>query len=177
MKLSTRMTSRQIKCLPHKFLPNHEFSIWFDACMRPNSSNLSGIAHDSESIKAYSHRLKFTISDIVNNCINHRWDYPKKIKKQSLRYLTEGLPSDINTFETGILLRQNNLEINKFNEFWWSEILNGSERDQISFPYCLWKLNIKCHPISNDNATNVASNTYFHYIWHPHTTPKEIKML
>ena len=43
-------------------------------------------------------------------------------------------------YETGILLRMNTNRVHYFNDIWWSEIQNGSLRDQLSIPYVVWKL-------------------------------------
>jgi hypothetical protein len=173
---SPRMKAREIKCMSHKMLPDHEFSIWFDACMKPNSNNLSNIINGLEEIGAFPHRLKFNINDIVENCIRHSWDYPGKIRKQIARYILEGIPEDSQTFETGIFLRRNTPSVNKFNELWWSEVKNGSERDQIGLPYCIWKTGMICNSLS-DGITNVCNNHYFNYVAHCLTHPKKVPLL
>ena len=47
--------------------------------------------------------------------------------------------NDNQLFETGILMRRNCDSIKRLNELWWKELDTGSVRDQLSFPYVLWK--------------------------------------
>ena len=41
---------------------------------------------------------------------------------------------------SGVLVRRNTKANAKFNEAWWTEVNNGSVRDQLSFGYVSWKL-------------------------------------
>jgi hypothetical protein len=92
---------------------------------------------------------------------------PEKAKNQVSRYAREGLPGahptahygafaggpghprPIGHYQTGILLRRRTAQIKALERVWWEEIVNGSERCQLSFPYALWKTGVKCTPIED----------------------------
>lgn len=158
-----RLEARKYKCLSHEYLLNYEYSIWHDSSMQLKSINIIDLIDKLKDslIGAYFNRNPRTVCQVAENCIKMKFDSRFKIKKQINKYLKEGMPDNLPSFETGILIRKNTSEIRNFNNLWWNEIKNGSTRDQISFPYLLWKLNINCQPLSFYNEENVANNPYF----------------
>ena len=64
------------------------------------------------------------------------WD---SIKKQIIKYIAEGYPIHNGLYENGILFRKNSKKVSDLMECWWDELNRSSFRDQISFPYVLWK--------------------------------------
>ncbi len=63
-------------------------------------------------------------------------------RMQMIRYAQEGFPQHYGLCETNILVRRHNSDgcVNVMDK-WSEQILNHSHRDQLSFNYCLWKLN------------------------------------
>lgn len=67
-------------------------------------------------------------------------DNPKRIYAQVEKYWLEGMPENFGSVACGILLREHNHPVCvKLMEDWWHEIETQSKRDQISFPYVIWK--------------------------------------
>ena len=64
----------------------------------------------------------------------------KQVLPQMARYMKEGMPKRFGLWETGIMFRKNNPTIKKFEELWWNEYLASPTRDQLSFPYAVWKM-------------------------------------
>ena len=69
----------------------------------------------------------------------HRRDVPRNINPQLDRYRKEGLPPNSGMVQTGAIGRKNILAVKEFELLWWEEIRKGSQRDQLSFNYTLWK--------------------------------------
>jgi hypothetical protein len=76
-------------------------------------------------------------------CLHRCKDDPELIHRQVFRYTQEGYPANNGLAECTVLLRRNTKRLQEFNALWWNEILGGSIRDQISFPYAVWKTGIK----------------------------------
>lgn len=53
-----------------------------------------------------------------------------------------------------------------FNRLWWEEICKGSRRDQLSFDYSLWKMEMKANWFEVDNFDSHKINPYFNYVKH-----------
>lgn len=68
-------------------------------------------------------------------------DTMEKMKPQADRYMAEGFPKHFGLVQTNIIYRKhNNPEVVALMNLWWSELKNGSHRDQMSFNYAVWKL-------------------------------------
>lgn len=90
--------------------------------------------------------------------------YKALIDEQVVRYRQEGMPANFGLAECGLLIRRNNAITAEFNDRWWAEICRYSNRDQMSFPYVLWKMKdrIKVNLIPG----NVRKHPYFKYVNH-----------
>lgn len=140
---SDRLMSREIKWKPTKYLPDHTHSIWMDSqCyfkFEPKAivehflqSNFhTAIHHHTDHRSAY-------IEGMVSSYV-YKTDKPEIVNRQLERYFKEGLPYEYDHYETGILIRKNNEDSNKFSELVFKEIESNSIRDQISTPYAVWK--------------------------------------
>lgn len=84
--------------------------------------------------------------------------------EQVTRYREQGMPENFGLGECGMLIRRNNAVTAEFNDRWWAEICRYTNRDQMSFPYVLWKMKdrIKLKFILG----NVRKHAYFKYINH-----------
>jgi hypothetical protein len=91
-------------------------------------------------------------------CKKLRLDEATKIQTQINKYKKEGMPAGAGLFECTILLRRHTEAVKRFNEMWWSEISNGSKRDQISFPYVLKKSNVKLVNLPHDLRKTILFN-------------------
>ena len=68
-------------------------------------------------------------------CIRTRRDDPDTIRTQIERYRREAFPEHAGLPHGGLLIRKRGCEF--FNQCWWDEVMAGSCRDQISFPYAV----------------------------------------
>jgi len=71
--------------------------------------------------------------------ISYKKDKPENVNPQMDRYKAEGLPVNHGMVQTGVIGRRNSDRVKEFERLWWEEIKNESQRDQLSFNYCLWK--------------------------------------
>ena len=84
--------------------------------------------------------------------------------EQVINYRNEGMPVNFGLGECNMLIRRNNAITAEFNERWWAEICRYTNRDQMSFPYVLWKMKdrIKVNFIEG----NIRRHPYFKYVNH-----------
>jgi len=69
-------------------------------------------------------------------------DDPATVEAQMARYESEGYPHERGLSALFLLLRRRTPQIAELERLWWSEVSNGSIRDQLSFDYCCWRLGI-----------------------------------
>ena len=84
----------------------------------------------------------------------------------AMRYLfTNAYPEHNGLSETNILFRKNVPSITDFNEQWWWHIENLSRRDQFSFNYVLYHMNIQWESILPMEEP-VCKSPHLHYCSH-----------
>jgi len=146
--LSNVKKQRWIKINAHKILPEYEFSIWVDGNVKMGG-NMNQFLSENITNKPYkfyvgTHPQRDDVYEEGKACIELKKDTPENIHRQLDIYKKEGLPSHYGMAQTCMLFRwHNNEECITLMEAWWDEMEKYGHRDQLSFPYALWKTGIK----------------------------------
>jgi hypothetical protein len=152
-------------------LPPHEFSIWVDSSFQVKDINVNDYIKThlrKYDLSCYHHntddpRRSCLYKEAATCLLNGKGD-PDVIMNQITRYRNEGYPINNDLYATGILIRRNNAKVKEFNEIWWNEVSNGSQRDQLSQMYAIWKTGIKSTKIVNSQVYNNELVKYFHHV-------------
>jgi hypothetical protein len=139
--------AREIKLTPHILFPNHEISAWIDA-------NLNITCRVNEYFDRFIEGNDFVALNHWQNvvgpfheierCVQLKKDNDSIMHEQRRAYRAAGMPIDQEVVWTAILLRRHNKQhIKAFCDMWLKELGTWSRRDQISFPFCAWKLGLK----------------------------------
>ncbi len=145
-----RRVSRLPKLLPHKYLPDHDFSIYLDGTLR--LGNVSGKRLIAEclgeaEIGLYPHHARNCLYEEAAYCVSVGKETADSVTPQLERYEDAGFPRKYGLFENALIVRKNTARVRELNELWWREYSNGSQRDQLSLMYCLWHTGIQANPI------------------------------
>ena len=140
-KWSARRTARHYKTVPHSYLPDADVWIWIDSNVRMRMHPLELIKrylknHDLVTFKHWDRDCLYTEAEF---CAKHNMDTGALFQEQMKRYQLAGMPKRWGLAATRVVIRRNTKPIRELNESWWSEIEQGSQRDQVSFPYVCWK--------------------------------------
>lgn len=164
--LDNRLKSRYIKLNPSIVLPEHDISLWVDHTFTPKISNFEEFLKTIKfkDISLYKHRIRDCIFDEAIKVISVKKEYESVVNRQINKYINEGFPKKYGLCETGFMVRNNNDKINLFNSLWWSEIKNGSGRDQLSQMYTSWKTNTKIDMITVGKSA--YENPFVDYLAH-----------
>lgn len=134
--------NRYCKLKAHEIFPEYRYSIYFDGNIKlVSESILNKIYELSKSrIMAYGKNAFDCIFMEAMRAGEHFRDSKEVINKQVEKYWLEGMPENFGSFFCGVLIREHNnpICVKLMNE-WWNEIERYSRKDQISFPYVLWK--------------------------------------
>lgn len=125
------------KILPHRYFPNVEYSLWIDGNVKllvPVQELINTYLQDTD-LAIFRHPDRNCLYKEAETCISRRLDDETIIREQMQRYKSKCFPLHAGLVEATVILRRHTKKINEFNELWWKEILEGSRRDQISFPY------------------------------------------
>ncbi|MFA5217264.1 glycosyltransferase domain-containing protein [Sulfuricurvum sp.] len=142
-----RRACRYFKTMPDVELKDYDVSLWVDG----NTAFYKdpAVVIDSEmngsNYKVYRHWNG--IKDIFlegNRCIRLDKATEEEIIPQLKEYgKTAYSNSDTIAACTYIMRRHNNSEVVEFGRKWWEEILKFSARDQVSWDFLKWKMNLK----------------------------------
>lgn len=160
-----RRQARAHKILSHKLFKTAGYTLWIDGSIQIVHDNVLNIMEEyleNADLCVFKHRTRQCIYEEVFACIEQRKDDKGTMIDQVARYLKHDYPRNNGLAETTVLLRRNCMRISKFNEMWWSELENGSYRDQLSFDYVAWKMGIKY----NTFPGTIENNPYFKWIKH-----------
>jgi hypothetical protein len=143
------LEGKRFKCQPHKHLGDVEYSIWQDANIVMRASPQWFVQHlKNADVALFAHPDRKCLYREAKVCMNWKLDRAERIYPQLDRYVKEGMPRRWGLFDCSFIVRRHTDEINGMGEMWWNEIRNNSRRDQLSFPYCAWKLGVKIAVIS-----------------------------
>ena len=150
--LKGNQINRYYKMHPWKVLENYRFSVYIDGNVQVVSDirPLYKVAMDSKcGIAMHTHPGRHCAYVEARACILSKRGNPELIEKQMSRYREEGFPEDFGFCEATIIVVDNNNPVSKLiMENWWQEFLaSGSGRDQIAFPYVVWKCGYKMDDI------------------------------
>ena len=101
---------------------------------------------------------------------NHIWNFddPRRIAEQVRRDREEGLPEHAGLVARGFIVRNaRSVHVQRIMRTWWEEVALRSRRDQLSFPYVIWKLRESYATIPG----NLWDNRYFKTVDHTDTAP------
>jgi len=157
------MEAKRYKVLPHLFFPRHEVTIWIDGNIWLNQppDTVAGELLGDADMAVFRHSYRTNVwEEFTTLKDDPRFAIPYlqgKMAEQRQAYREDGLPIDAPLFECNVLIRRNNERVRRLMEFWWAQICRWQWRDQVSFPYALWKhpevrltsvfANVRDHPL------------------------------
>lgn len=155
--------NRYCKINPHKIFPQYKYSIYFDGSIRLKSNITQKIDELPRTrIMALSiHSINCVYMETMRAIELGR--VSKEIAmKQIEKYWLEGMPQNFGSVACGLLIREHNNPIcKKIMEDWWEQVEQFSRKDQISFPYVIWKNNYLMSDIATVNGTKLNADNYF----------------
>ena len=142
---SPRMAARYVKTHPEEYITGYDWVFFHDGSFQLNLESVEPLIEEVKNydLMAFKHHKRNCIYQEARECARYMIDDISKIKAQIKEYKKEGYPKGNGLFETGFLYRNlKNNKITKLNKEWWDEILRFSNRDQISLPFLIDKLEV-----------------------------------
>ncbi len=147
-----RRLSRRYKLSPHKYLPEYDYHIYLDASIdiRVSPEYMINKYLTNHDIAVLKHPWRDCVYMEMRECLRINvadWD---KTHEQARFYRYVKYPENNGLTENGVIIRRNTYIIREFNEFWEFMYYSFSERDQFSFCYCAWRMNLQYNIIPNN---------------------------
>ncbi len=139
------IANRFAKFHPKHFFGKYDFALYLDGSVRIVSNILKNIQFISKTtgIAMYNHRERNDIYQEAEVCKLLKRGNLAKINLQMERYKKEGFPQNYGMNEATIIFSDlNNKESIYLLDEWYKEfVYSNSLRDQLAWPYVLWKNN------------------------------------
>ena len=136
------LINRYIKLHPFEFFPEYDYVLYIDGNIEV-SSDVSGLVNllGEYGIAMHEHFQRQSVYSEAESLIILKKGNKDKIIKQIKKYENDGFPEDYGLAEATIILSNSKSEIaREIFELWWDELLiTDSKRDQLAFPYIMWK--------------------------------------
>lgn len=164
-KLDNRNLARKIKILGHEIVNKYETAVWTDASIvweQPFSKFVKTYLKNAP-LAMFRHHARENIFEEAVACLKYGKDTKERITKLLDYYQTEQYPDTNGLFESTVFIKKpSEPKVIEAMQLWFDFIENYSPRDQLSFPYVVWKTGLKVNPID----LNVWENSWFYATSH-----------
>ena len=141
-QLSLKEQSRYVKILPHRVFPDYKYSIYLDGSVRVIADMLPLVEQMGDKvIGVHNHAGRNCIYDEGSAIVALGKATKSSVNNQLEKYREENYPPRNGLYQCSIIIREhNNQDCKKAMQIWWDEYINTeTKRDQLSFPYAIWK--------------------------------------
>jgi hypothetical protein len=143
MQHAPRLQARRCKILSHEYFPDYDVTVWHGGnvvLVKPLEDYLAFL--DQSDIAALPHPQRRCAYQEAQVNIHDRRASKSAIRRQMRSYEQDGFPHDYGLHAAFLLVRRHSAKIKTLNEFWWTQVKSHTARDQLSFDYSMWKLDI-----------------------------------
>ncbi|XP_024027771.1 uncharacterized protein LOC21404106 [Morus notabilis] len=147
-----RLNGKIPKMLGHRLFPHARYSIWVDSksqFRRDPLGVLEALLWRTNSVLAISeHGARSSVYDEAKAVVKKNKAGPEEVEVQLTRYRHDGLPEDKRfngkkaLSEASVIVREHTSLTNLYMCLWFNEVVRFTSRDQLSFPYVLWRLKV-----------------------------------
>ena len=136
-------------------LPDYDYTIMHggNAALTVLPAIILSFVQDTD-IAAFIHPHRKSVYEEPSVCAMMGKGDSVQMAAQVKRYSADGF-SGVPFSACTMLVRCNTPAIQEFEQLWWSEVVNGSHRDQLSFDYCRWKYGLPITYIPGDPFANM----------------------
>ncbi|GLT70491.1 hypothetical protein SLA2020_425670 [Shorea laevis] len=147
-----RLNGKIPKMLGHRLFPHAKYSIWVDSksqFRRDPLGVLEVLLWRSNAVLAISeHGARSSVYDEAKAVVKKNKATPEEVEVQLTQYRHDDFPEDKRfngkkaLAEASVIVREHKPLSNLFMCLWFNEVVRFTSRDQLSFPYVLWRLKV-----------------------------------
>lgn len=158
--------NRYVKLHPHFFFPEYKYSLYIDANIQI-IGDINKLFHTTPSgIAVPRHWRRDCLYYEAMTVVNYKRVMPDDVIRQIQRYYSEGFPLHYGLAELCVIAREHNKpKCIHVMETWWNEFDKEAQRDQLSFPYALWKNDILMKDVAI-LGNNIRGSKFFRFHEH-----------
>jgi hypothetical protein len=101
-------------------------------------------------VAGYPHPWRRCLYDEARECAKLQLAPSERVDAQVAEYRAAGMPAGAGLWNTMVLARRRSAATLELGRAWWAEIEKHTLRDQISFPFVLWRDGLACSKLGPD---------------------------
>ena len=161
---------RYVKTHPEELLLGYEASVWMDSNIRIVTSSvyehIIELYESGSLIASMNHPERDCVYDEAFEVMYLRFEQERVAVNWCCKIRIEKYPKHNGLYETNVMFRvHTNEKIQAFDAMWWDCIEKFSKRDQLSFNYVLWKVDLECDYFL-DKSLNARNSEDFSIVTH-----------
>ncbi|PXX88887.1 hypothetical protein DIT71_17010 [Marinobacter vulgaris] len=168
--LPYNLINRYFKLFPHRFFDGYDWSVYVDGNVRvlgDLSLIIREMSENGEVIGCPAHPDRSTILEEVPVCkaLGKFSDSDLQILEKQLEdYRVDGMSWEQPLTENNFIVRKHSdPEVQALMECWWENLEKYTKRDQISFPYVVWKSGLH---LKRFNFAGSVENSFIKKVGH-----------
>lgn len=161
--------ARYVKLHPHVYFPDAEWSVWVDANLlvkRDVTPLVEMVSALDDKIAMIRHPHRRDVYQEGREVLSRGLAEREVVETQLARYRDSGIELHSGLFETGVIIRHHHdKQLVALANVWWTEMENGSHRDQLSLPFAARATGVTVAPLLPEGES-VRNSTYFERFQH-----------
>jgi len=139
---SGRRCQRRVKLYWPDIFNNYEYSLYLDSnvTLKADPRRFINMLTAGSDILVFRHCRRDCLYEEAQVCLDYGLAEQDAIARQLEKYRVEGYPEHHGLFQGTIIFRRHTEAMREFSKAWLKEVMTFTARDQISFPYVVWKL-------------------------------------
>lgn len=142
---SNRRNAKPYKIISALMFPQYEYIIWEDGNhqLKKDPQTIIDEYGSDVDLFLFKHPDRKCTYQEMSACAQWQLDHRENLENQFKFYKHIGMPNDFGLFEMSTFIVKTSDVVKELQLMWWEQLCRFSSRDQISFPYCLWKMKDK----------------------------------
>jgi len=139
---TNRRNAKPYKIISSLMFPQYEYIIWVDGNHQLKKDPQSIIDEYGSDVDLFlfKHPDRKCIYQEISACAQWQLDHRENLENQFKFYKYMGMPTDFGLFEMSTFIVKTSDVVKELQLMWWEQLCRFSSRDQISFPFCLWRM-------------------------------------
>jgi hypothetical protein len=144
-KYFNRRNAKTYKILSAIMFPQYEYIIWEDGNhqLKMDPQLIIDEYGDDNDILLFKHPDRKCTYEEMQAVAQWQLDNRELVELQFRYYKSLGVPEKLGLYEMSTFIVKTTNATKEFQLMWWEQISKFSSRDQISLPFCLWKMGNK----------------------------------
>lgn len=158
--------NRFFKMNVNTIFPDYKFTCYIDGNIQIISDITEYIYHIGNSgVAMHMHSSRDCVYDEMPAILHAKKASREQLDIHKKHLQKELFPTHYGMLECNVIVRENTSLCKRLMDNWWQEFTNYSKRDQLSFPFVLYKNNIQVSDVGT-LGNNVYENPSFRVVTH-----------